>query len=67
MASRGFDIPLSEVATTEGAADAFITGWQATYIMVNAYAFIGVVLAWFTRPEFEAHLTASARRGARGH
>ena len=67
MAARGFDIPLSEIASTEGATDAFVVGWQLTFAMVTGYASIGVVLAWFTRPEFEAHLTTSGRRGARGH
>src|SRR5690606_22784488 len=53
MAGSGFDIPLSEVATTAGAADAFIRGWRVTYLMVTAYALVGMLLATRTRPAFE--------------
>jgi MFS family permease len=64
MAAQGFDIPLSQVARTEGASDAFIAGWRATYFMVTGYALLGMFLAFRTKPTFEreAREAAAARR-----
>lgn len=50
MASRGFDIPLSDIADTAGAGDAFIAGWRAAYLVVSFLAAIGLGLAIATRP-----------------
>lgn len=44
MAARGFDIPLSEVADSVGAGDAFVAGWQWTFRTVAALAVAGLVL-----------------------
>ena len=50
MAANGFDIPLSEIAGTEGATAAFLDGWRVAYGLVVVYSLIGVVLAFFTKP-----------------
>lgn len=34
MASRQFDIPLGDIATTPGAAGAFIEGWRTAYLAI---------------------------------
>ena len=53
MAANGFDIPLSEIADTRGAGDAFIDGWRAAYLLVTAYSVLGLILAFLTKPSFE--------------
>jgi len=62
MASHGFDIPLSEIAGSDGAGEAFIAGWRASYLLVTAWSVAALVLAIATKPPFER----AARRGARG-
>ncbi|NQW16323.1 MAG: MFS transporter [Chloroflexi bacterium] len=50
MVSRGFDIPLSEIESTLGAADAFIDGWRIAYIVVTAVGVLATIAAVLTRP-----------------
>jgi EmrB/QacA subfamily drug resistance transporter len=54
MAAHGFEIPLSKIAGTPGASDAFLAGWRASYLMVTGYAALGLVLAMITRAPDEA-------------
>jgi len=51
MATNGFDIPLSQVAESAGATDAFMTGWRISYLMVTGYAVVGLVLAIGTKTD----------------
>ena len=51
MAADGFDIPLSEIADTPGAGDAFLDGWRLAFLLVFAYSALGLVLALFTKPD----------------
>ena len=50
MVSRGFDIPLSEVAENSGASSAFIAGWRFAFTLVVVFALTAMVLAIATRP-----------------
>jgi EmrB/QacA subfamily drug resistance transporter len=50
MAANGFDIPLSHIASTNGAPAAFLRGCRISYTAVSALALVALVLAWFTRP-----------------
>ena len=50
MAAQGFDIPLSEIADTAGAGDAFVDGWRGAYAVVSCFSLVAVVLAFLTRP-----------------
>ena len=56
MAAGGFDIPLSEIADTPGAARSFIDGWRAAFALAAAFAIASLVLAIRTRPAFERAL-----------
>ncbi len=51
MVARGFDVPLSEIAATAGAGDAFIAGWRATFVVVTVAALAGLGLAVATAPD----------------
>ncbi len=51
MTSRGFDIPLSEIESTEGAGSAFLDGWRIAYLLVTGFTAFGLLLAIFTRPK----------------
>ncbi|MEZ5264221.1 MAG: MFS transporter [Acidimicrobiales bacterium] len=51
LAARGLDIPLSEIADTPGAPEAFLRGCRISYAMVTALAAVALVLGLFTRPE----------------
>jgi EmrB/QacA subfamily drug resistance transporter len=51
MAADGFDIPLSEIADTPGAGDAFINGWRVAHVGVVAFSLIGGALAFMTKPQ----------------
>ena len=53
MAASGFDVPLSEIADTAGAGEAFLDGWRAAYLLVTGYSLLGLILAFLTRPQFE--------------
>ena len=57
MASRGFDIPLSDIASTPGAAAAFLDGWRIAYVVFVAMAVVALVLALLTRPHVEIEAT----------
>ncbi len=56
MAAGGFDIPLSEIADTPGAARSFIDGWRAAFALAAGFAIASLVLAIRTRPAFERAL-----------
>jgi MFS family permease len=53
MAANGFDIPLSEIADSAGASDAFVEGWRAAYLLVVAFTLAALALAARTKPPFE--------------
>jgi len=53
MVARGFDIPLSDIATSEGASTAFVDGWRAAFLLVTAFSALALVLSFLTRPTFE--------------
>ena len=55
MASRGLDIPLSEIATTPGASTAFIDGWRAAFIIVTGFSVVGLLFAIIAKPGIEQH------------
>ena len=44
MASRGFDIPLSEIASSAAASDAFLAGWRWSFRIVALFGLIGLGL-----------------------
>ena len=48
MVSRGFDIPLSQIAQVASADVAFLDGWRIAHYLIAAYAAMGMVLAFFT-------------------
>lgn len=50
LTARGFDIPLSKIAGTEGAADAFLHGCRIAYLVVSALSVVALGLALVTRP-----------------
>lgn len=54
MAANGFDIPLSDIADSAGASDAFVEGWRAAYALVVAFTLVALALAARTKPTFEA-------------
>ena len=56
MAAGGFDLPLSEIAGTPGAASSFIDGWRFAYALAVALAILGLVLAVRTKPAFDRGL-----------
>ncbi|MFN0092566.1 MAG: MFS transporter [Acidimicrobiales bacterium] len=49
LAARGFDVPLSKIAETAGAGDAFLHGCRITYGVVAALSAAALALAWVTR------------------
>lgn len=64
MASHGFDIPLSQIAGSAGAGEAFLAGWRASYLIVTAWGVAALALALVTKPPFER--TPRASEHARG-
>jgi MFS family permease len=59
MASRGFDVPLDEIADSPGAADAFMAGWRVAYLVVTALIGVALVVALYSNPRrFEDHVNA---------
>ncbi len=60
MATNGFDIPLSDIANSAAASDAFVEGWRAAYILVVIFSLIALALAAMTKPEtdLEARIAA---------
>lgn len=59
MTARGFDIPLSKIASTAGAASAFVHGARVTYGIVTLLGVVAAALAWSSRP-VTAPVTAAA-------
>jgi hypothetical protein len=53
MASRGFDVPLSQIESTPGAAAAFMDGWLVAFLLFAALSGVALVLAVVTRPTGE--------------
>ena len=51
LAAKGFDIPLSEIGSTTGAAAAFVHGCRLSYVTVSILSLAALVLAWRTRPQ----------------
>lgn len=45
MSARGLDIPLAEIDQTDGADDAFLAGWRASYLAVVLLALVTMGLA----------------------
>ena len=43
MAGQGFDVPLSEIAETEGAGQAFIDGWKVAYLVTVGFTVVALV------------------------
>ena len=52
MASRGFDIPLSQIDDIPGAGDAFIDGWKAAYLLVTGFSALGLLMSIITKPKY---------------
>ncbi len=50
MTTRGLDIPLREIASTAGAADAFLHGSRLSFLVATVFAALALLLAWTTRP-----------------
>lgn len=50
LAARGFDIPLSKIAATAGAAEAFLHGCRIAYGVVAGLSAVALILALLTRP-----------------
>ncbi|MBM4416295.1 MAG: MFS transporter [Chloroflexi bacterium] len=48
MAARGFDVPLSRIATIPGAADAFMGGWRLAYLLASAFVGLALTLTLVT-------------------
>ncbi|MYI83250.1 MAG: multidrug efflux MFS transporter [Chloroflexi bacterium] len=53
MAAGGFDIPLSEIADSPGAARSFIAGWRWAYALAAAFSIAALALAFRTRSAFD--------------
>jgi len=66
MVSRGFDIPLSEIADSVPAGEAFVAGWQWSFRFVALLGVLGIALTAAggqrarTPSEFESAPAASA-------
>ncbi|MCP3935670.1 MAG: MFS transporter [Actinomycetia bacterium] len=44
MGSRGFDVPLEEIADSTGASDAFMAGWQVAFLVAACVALAALLL-----------------------
>ncbi len=53
MISGGFDIGLGDIATTEGADRAFLSGWKVAYLTVTGFAAAALLTAYLTNPRRE--------------
>ncbi|HIE82943.1 MAG TPA: hypothetical protein EYQ00_03430 [Dehalococcoidia bacterium] len=49
MMADGFDIPLSEIANTEGSGRAFINGWKITFWLAAALSAAGLITTLITK------------------
>ena len=49
MTAEGFDIPLSEIADTEGSGNAFINGWKIAFWLAAALSAAGLVTTLITK------------------
>ena len=59
MLSRGFDIPLGEVASSAGASSAFLAGWKVAFGVVFAMGVGGLALVLIDTSKQEAQSTQS--------
>jgi len=64
MVSRNFDVPLSEVAQSEGAGLAFIAGWKAALIVALVFSAMGLVLTWVTSNDHDVDSPSRASRAS---
>ncbi|MGE0228897.1 MAG: MFS transporter [Dehalococcoidia bacterium] len=55
MASQGFDVPLSKIAETNGASDAFMDGWRVAYLLATFYVGLALLMTFLTRPASEGY------------
>ncbi len=51
MASRGFDVPLGEIAGSAGAGDAFLAGWRWSFRIVAVLGLVGLGLTLLGPPK----------------
>jgi MFS family permease len=51
MISRGFNIPLGEVAEQPDAVQAFMDGWRIAFMVVAAFSATAFVLSYISRPQ----------------
>ncbi|MCP5025027.1 MAG: MFS transporter [Actinomycetia bacterium] len=45
MVARGVDVPLSEIAETDGASAAFMVGWRIDFVIVLVLSLLGLLMA----------------------
>ncbi|MCP3910926.1 MAG: MFS transporter [Actinomycetia bacterium] len=45
MVARGLDVPLNEIADTNGASEAFMAGWRIGFLIVVALSVVGLSMA----------------------
>ena len=50
MVSRGFDIPLGDIADTEGAGTAFVDGWRVAFQVMAGLGVVSALVAATIRP-----------------
>lgn len=50
MAARDVEVPLSEISETPGASEAFISGWQLSFLILAVYAVLAVISVAVARP-----------------
>lgn len=51
MVTKGFDIPLGDIAKVAGADSAFLDGWRIAHFLLAGYAVVATVLAIFTKTD----------------
>lgn len=59
MTADGFDIPLSEIANTEGSGRAFINGWKITFWLAAALSAAGLITTLITKSTSPTKLLVS--------
>jgi len=60
MTADGFDIPLSEIANTEGSGRAFISGWKITFWLAAALSAAGLITTLITKSTSPTKLPISS-------
>ena len=64
MVARGFDISLSKISETPGAADAFLDGWRVAYLLVVGFATAALVAAFMTKEQGSTEKPAGRPSGS---